>query len=372
MTKMSAREAALKCAECRDTVEILTGEMPDELWQRLSTDRDVAAEALRTVVRQTLEEYESAILAFRDSLPEELETDLHGRLCDLQYKSLTDIANELADIADALDSTNALRAGQIAALAYRVAAACQQPESAPSQVPAQPDSVAQNEEQHPQPASGDKLNPYWMIERGSPAEWWVRGSGRGDGTMLFEEWTRDASKAQHFNEWGARRHAQELESWGVKGPLRATEHLDMVSHPKPHLASGADRALALAERVLDRVNADPDDDLATLARQLLRTYERAETRLAQRLDASHDECCQREASAVQRAEAAEAELAKMRAEREGMVLVPEIASQKMRHAVFKWAQRINIPTSASSYAQKLWADMLAASQPPAEREEPSK
>ena len=80
------------------------------------------------------------ILTLRDSLPEELETDLHGRLCDLQYKSLTDIANELADIADALDSTNALRADQIAALAHRVAAARQQPESAPSQVPAQPDA----------------------------------------------------------------------------------------------------------------------------------------------------------------------------------------------------------------------------------------
>lgn len=33
------------------------------------------------------------------------------------------------------------------------------------------------------------------------------------------------------------------------------------------------RALALARKVLDRANADPDDDLAILARQLLRIAE---------------------------------------------------------------------------------------------------
>jgi hypothetical protein len=33
----------------------------------------------------------------------------------------------------------------------------------------------------------------------------------------------------------------------------------------------------LAHRILDRVNADPDDDLAMLSRQLLRADERAET-----------------------------------------------------------------------------------------------
>lgn len=67
---------------------------------------------------------------------------------------------------------------------------------------------------------------YWLIERGSPCEWWVCGTGKGDGTMIYEEWTRDASKALRFNEWGATHHAKELESWGVKGPLRATEHID--------------------------------------------------------------------------------------------------------------------------------------------------
>jgi hypothetical protein len=35
-----------------------------------------------------------------------------------------------------------------------------------------------------------------------------------------------------------------------------------------------DEAIALAERVLDRPYADPDDDLAVLARQLLRALER--------------------------------------------------------------------------------------------------
>lgn len=34
------------------------------------------------------------------------------------------------------------------------------------------------------------------------------------------------------------------------------------------------RAIIIADRVLDRPNADPDDDLAVLARQLLRALER--------------------------------------------------------------------------------------------------
>ncbi len=75
-------------------------------------------------------------------------------------------------------------------------------------------------------APADTAQTYWLIERGSPAEWWVCGSGRGDGTMAHEEWTRDSAKAQRFNECGARKHAKELEQWGVKGPLRATEHID--------------------------------------------------------------------------------------------------------------------------------------------------
>lgn len=64
----------------------------------------------------------------------------------------------------------------------------------------------------------------WLIERGSPAEYWVSGTGKGDGTMLREEWTADAYKAQRFSEWGAKKHAEQLESWGVKGPLRACGH----------------------------------------------------------------------------------------------------------------------------------------------------
>lgn len=35
-----------------------------------------------------------------------------------------------------------------------------------------------------------------------------------------------------------------------------------------------EQAIALANKVLDRVNADPDDDLAVLARQFLRAVER--------------------------------------------------------------------------------------------------
>lgn len=69
-----------------------------------------------------------------------------------------------------------------------------------------------------------KADTYWMIERGSPCEWWV-----GNHRIRNEdggEWTTDASKALHFSELGARNHAKELESWGIKGPLRATEHMD--------------------------------------------------------------------------------------------------------------------------------------------------
>jgi len=68
-------------------------------------------------------------------------------------------------------------------------------------------------------------NIYWLIERGSPCEWWVGNhhiSNENGG-----EWTTDASKAQHFNEWGAKHHAKELEQWGIRGPLMATEHMDV-------------------------------------------------------------------------------------------------------------------------------------------------
>ena len=103
--------------------------------------------------------------------------------------------------------------------------------------------------------------------------------------------------------------------------------------------------------------------------------------ISQRLDASHDECCQREASAVQRAEAAEAELAKMRAEREGMVLVP----MEPTEAMIDHANTACIAANFSVVGRQLapiaqerimlaaaYRAMLAASQPPAEREEPSK
>ena len=61
-------DALTKAAACRSKVPVLPGEMPDEMWTVLSTDRDVATEALRLLVRQTLDEYEEAILALRDSL----------------------------------------------------------------------------------------------------------------------------------------------------------------------------------------------------------------------------------------------------------------------------------------------------------------
>ncbi len=45
-----------------------------------------------------------------------------------------------------------------------------------------------------------------------------------------------------------------------------------------------ERAIILSHRVLDRISADPDDDLATLSRQFLRSVEREErtrSRIAQ-------------------------------------------------------------------------------------------
>ena len=41
-----------------------------------------------------------------------------------------------------------------------------------------------------------------------------------------------------------------------------------------HMDNEMQRAIALADRVLDRPDADPDDDLAVLARQFLRAMER--------------------------------------------------------------------------------------------------
>jgi len=74
-TLTAEREAVLKAAECRSAVPILPGEMPDEMWEVLSTDRDAATEALRILVRQTLDEYEQAIRAFADTLTEGPQTE---------------------------------------------------------------------------------------------------------------------------------------------------------------------------------------------------------------------------------------------------------------------------------------------------------
>jgi hypothetical protein len=51
-----------------------------------------------------------------------------------------------------------------------------------------------------------------------------------------------------------------------------------------------EHAVILANKVLDRVNADPDDDLAVLARQLLRTREALESRFDQK-PSSHPALC---------------------------------------------------------------------------------
>jgi len=46
----------------------------------------------------------------------------------------------------------------------------------------------------------------------------------------------------------------------------------------------ADYAIVLANKILDRISADPDDDLAILARQLLRTREQLRLPPEEKLD----------------------------------------------------------------------------------------
>lgn len=49
-----------------------------------------------------------------------------------------------------------------------------------------------------------------------------------------------------------------------------------------------DEAIELANRTLDRINADPDDDLAILSRQFLRAIEREGALRTQNWDAMID------------------------------------------------------------------------------------
>ncbi len=67
---------------------------------------------------------------------------------------------------------------------------------------------------------------YWLIERQIPyhCEWYVGDSGRET-----RNWTTDASKAMRFVEWGAKYHAEQLESWGAIGPFTVTEHVDVFA-----------------------------------------------------------------------------------------------------------------------------------------------
>ena len=50
--------------------------------------------------------------------------------------------------------------------------------------------------------------------------------------------------------------------------------ISIVDRLMMELDNEMQRAIALADRVLDRPDADPDDDLAVLARQFLRAMER--------------------------------------------------------------------------------------------------
>ena len=50
------QQRVVSCEQARAAIEAepeLPGEMPDEMWQAISKDKDAAAECLRIVVRQT-------------------------------------------------------------------------------------------------------------------------------------------------------------------------------------------------------------------------------------------------------------------------------------------------------------------------------
>lgn len=54
--KADSMQRVVSCEQARAAIEAepeLPGEMPDEIWQAMSKDKDAAAECLRIVVRQT-------------------------------------------------------------------------------------------------------------------------------------------------------------------------------------------------------------------------------------------------------------------------------------------------------------------------------
>lgn len=59
----SAEQVREACALCRDSVQILPGQMPDDLWGILHDDRELIAQTMRLLVLQTIDEYEQAIRA---------------------------------------------------------------------------------------------------------------------------------------------------------------------------------------------------------------------------------------------------------------------------------------------------------------------
>lgn len=88
--------------------------------------------------------------------------------------------------------------------------------------------------------------------------------------------------------------------------------------------SEKDEAIALANRVLDRINADPDDDLAVLARQFLRASERVNSMQAAAAEQANDEGLW--FSAVYASEAyLQQELRRLHTVIEGAVFIPKVS-----------------------------------------------
>lgn len=77
----------------------------------------------------------------------------------------------------------------------------------------------------------DHPNPYWLIERGTPAEWWA-------GTDRAPCWTRDVNHVHPLLKFPTREQAQgeanRIQHWPMVhgSELRVTEHLDLPEPPQ--------------------------------------------------------------------------------------------------------------------------------------------
>ena len=98
-----------------------------------------------------------------------------------------------------------------------------------------------------------RTQPYWLIEKGSPAQWWKEGWGSyGD---YVEKWTASA----HLALWFPTRESAQMEldrivSFGVKGIIHVTDHLDMDRPPDEVATPPAGLSVKQIQAIMDRVD----------------------------------------------------------------------------------------------------------------------